>query len=119
MVDNFYPNSSSESILDFVRRRKNEGAVCPTFRGYEPFVELWKIGAVTPYQTSIRLFVEAGYDQHYSVISEIEVEGVEAVCHSGISGIHNIEELLRNPDYKYWEISGLNPRVINGNVVTK
>ena len=111
MPDAYWDETDSESIIAYLKRKHNDRSVAPSFRGYKAFQELLKTGAVTPEITSIRLYINDSCDEHYIVMSETEVEGVELKAHSGREGRHNIEQLLQREDYRYWEVSGLNPAV--------
>ena len=50
-----YQGSIDGDIKQYLIETHSNGMVCPTFKGYEPFEQLWDLGVVTPQITSIRL----------------------------------------------------------------
>jgi hypothetical protein len=110
-----YGGHADGDIKQHLKNMHESGAVAPTFKGYEPFKQLWDLGFVTPQITVIRLMFNLGRgDENYSIVDEENLEGVILNCHSGIPGVHNTKELLTNTKAKYWEISGLNPKAYRG-----
>lgn len=110
MQSTHYRGEIDGDIKEYLIRRHSDGGVCPSFIGYEPFRQLWKMGVITPEITSIRLYIPARHDEHYIVIDENIVEGVELPAHSGQPGLYNIKDLLTKTKADYWEVEGLNPR---------
>jgi hypothetical protein len=104
-----YRGKVDGDIKKYLRRRHEDGAVCPSFVGYEPFEQLWALGVVTPGVTSIRLNFSCRQDEHYDVIDRDTAEGVSLNAHSGHQGRHSIKALLTNKESRYWEVDGLHP----------
>ncbi len=109
MQPTHYRGKVDGNIKKYLRRRHEDGAVCPSFVGYEPFEQLWALRVVFPYVTSIRLFFPQRQDEHYYVIDKDTAEGVLLKAHSGQQGRHSIRSLLTNKESQYWEVDGLHP----------
>ena len=106
-----YRGKRDGSIKRYLREtHEGGGSRLPSFRGYEPFQQLWALGVVTPQITSIRLFKGTASDEHYSVIDETHREGVGLKAHSGQPGLHETREILTRTDFDFWEASSLDPR---------
>jgi len=106
-----YRGSIDGDIKAYLKEMHENGAVCPSFRGYEPFKQIWDLGVMLPNIASIRLVHGHGMDEHYIVADEDHLEGVELKAHSGKSGMHNTKEILTKTKAGFWEVSGLNPKV--------
>ncbi|MBI2578613.1 MAG: hypothetical protein HYW26_02785 [Candidatus Aenigmarchaeota archaeon] len=105
----FYKPERDGTIENYLKNRR-ETNLPFAFRGLEPYQQLWDKGYIAPGIASIRLvFSHARSDEHYCVVSEQELEGVELPVHSGKAGIHDPREILTGKDFSWWEISGLNP----------
>lgn len=97
-------------IREYLIRRHSDGAVAPSFVGYEPFEQLWEMGVVRPLATNIRLYLPGRDDEQYWVVDEDQVEGAQLSHHSGKPGLHNTKDLLSTTEAQYWEVSGLDPK---------
>jgi hypothetical protein len=109
-----YRGSIDGDIKKYLKEMHENGAVCPTFTGYEPFKQLWDLGVMLPYIASIRLLHGEGMDEHYYVVDENHLEGIELKAHSGQPGLHDAKELLTKTRAPYWEADGLDPRAYRG-----
>ncbi len=105
-----YRGSIDGDIKTYLKEMHENGAVCASFVGYEPFKQIWDLGVMRPGVASIRLVHGQGHDEHYIVVDENNVEGVLLDAHSGRKGLHNIRELLTNTKAGFWEVDGLDPR---------
>ena len=105
-----YRGSIDDDIRKYLKETHENGAVCPSFRGYEPFKQLWDLGVMLPRIASIRLVHGQGMDEHYIVADEEHLEGISLEAHSGKEGLHNTKELLTKTRAGFWEASGLDPR---------
>src|SRR3989344_2661544 len=106
-----YHGSIDGDIRKYLKEMHENGAVCPSFRGYAPFKQLWDLGVMLPGIASIRLVHGQGYDEYYYVVDEHTLEGVLLKAHSGQEGMHNAKELLTHTQAPYWQVEGLDPRV--------
>lgn len=97
-------------IKEYLIEMHSNGAVAPSFRGHEPFKQMWEMGIITPEIASIRLVHGSGMDEHYMIINENTMEGISLMAHSGKPGFHNIQDILSKTEAPFWEISGLHPR---------
>ena len=78
-------------------------AVYPLFKGYEHFQQLWDKGYLEPNVSCIRLMWNIGrHDEHFGVIGEDTIEGIELPAHSGRPGRHSAREILSNGPC--WEV---------------
>jgi hypothetical protein len=109
-----YRGSIDGDIKKYLKETHENGAVCSSFIGYEPFKQLWDLGVVEPGIASIRLYFPNRSDEHYIVADENNLEGVLLNAHSGQKGLHNTKELLTKTEAKYWEVDDLNPRAYRG-----
>lgn len=106
-----YRGSIDGDIKKYLIEAHSNGMVCPTFKGYEPFEQLWDLGVVTPQITSIRLMFNIGRgDEHYIVADKEHLEGIVIKAHPGQEGLHITKELLTKTKADYWEVNGLNPK---------
>lgn len=105
-----YRGSIDGNIRAYLKEMHENGAVCPSFKGYEPFKQLWDLGIMLPEIVSIRLVHGQGMDEHYIVADEFYLEGVELDAHSGRQGLHSTKEILTGTKAPFWEIDGLDPR---------
>ncbi|MFH1977942.1 MAG: hypothetical protein ABIJ92_01300 [Candidatus Aenigmatarchaeota archaeon] len=79
------------------------------FHGLKQYQLLWDTGYLEPQISSIRLmWSHARSDEHYMVISENELEGIEAAYHGGKPGIHRPKDILI-ADAPPWEALDLHP----------
>jgi len=107
----YYRGSIDGDIKKYLIEIHENGSVCPTFVGYEPFKQLWDLGVVHPEITSIRLmFNYSRGDEHYIVADEKHLECILLKAHSGKEGLHNTKELLTKTEAKYWEVDDLDPK---------
>lgn len=105
----FYKPRRDGPIENYLKMRK-EMNLPFSFRGLEPYQELWNKRYIMPDIASVRLvFSHARSDEHYCVVSEHELEGIELPMHSGKPGMHDPEKILTDKEISWWEISGLNP----------
>jgi len=109
-----YRGSIDGDIKIYLKDMHENGAVCPSFKGYEPFKQLWDLGVMLPEIASIRLVHGQGMDEHYIVMDEDHLEGVLLNAHSGKHGLHNTKEILTNTQAPFWEVDGLDPRAYRG-----
>jgi hypothetical protein len=101
-------------IKKYLKEMHENGAVCPSFVGYEPFRQIWDLGVMQLGIASIRLVHGQGSDEHYIVADENNLEGVLLNAHPGKKGLHNTQELLTKTNAPFWEVSGLDPRAYRG-----
>lgn len=107
-----YSGAIDGNIKEYLVECRQDGRVAPTFKGYEPFKQLWDLEAIVPDYTSIRLMWSSGRtDEFYIVLDKEKIEGINLRVHSGQPGIHNTQKILTNTDADYWCIEGLNPKV--------
>jgi hypothetical protein len=109
-----YRGSIDGDIEAYLKEMHENGAVAPSFTGYEPFKQLWELGVMTPGIASIRLVHGSGEDEHYSVVDKNHLEGVLLPVHSGKEGLHNAREILTRTKASFWEVSGLDPIAYRG-----
>ena len=109
-----YHGSIDGDIRKNLKEMHENGAVCHSFRGYEPFKQLWDLGVMLPGIASVRLVHGQGHDEHYIVADENHLEGVLLQAHSGKSGLHNTRDVLTNTEAGFWEVDGLDPRAYRG-----
>jgi len=109
-----YRGSIDGDIKAYLKEMHENGAVSPSFVGYEPFKQLWDLGVMYPGIASIRLVHGQGADEHYIVADETHLEGVLLKAHSGKEGLHNTKELLTKTKAPFWEASGLDPKAYRG-----
>jgi len=108
-----YRGSIDGDIKAYLKEMHENGVVCPSFTGYEPFKQVWDLGVIHPEITSIRLkFISR--DEHYMVVDEHQVQGVELKMHSGQDGLFDTKELLTKTQAPFWEIDGLDPKAYRG-----
>lgn len=105
-----YSGKSDGNIKEYLKHIHEEN-IPATFIGYEPFKQLWDMEVVCPGITSIRLMhnLDRG-DEHYMVMDETHLEGIDLQMHSGQQGFHDTKEILTKTDAKYWEINNLHPK---------
>ena len=89
----------------------NGYSVSPLFVGYDWFKRLLKEGWIMPNISNIRIYRRFGFDEHYTVISEKEVEGIEIEFHGGKPGIHDPKNLLTEKGPS-WEPIGINTELL-------
>jgi hypothetical protein len=111
-----YRGSIDGDIKKYLKKMHENGAVCPSFKGYEPFKQLLDLGVMLPEVASIRLVHGQGSDEHYILVDENSLEGVELKAHSGKPGLHNAEILLTTTQapFCFWEAGNLDPRAFRG-----
>ena len=114
MRSTHYRGSIDGDIKLYLKEMHENGAVCPSFKGYEPFEQLWNLGVMHPEIASIRLVYGQGMDEHYLVVDEDKLEGIELKAHSSKPGLHNAKELLTKTTAPFWEVDGLDPRAYRG-----
>ena len=115
MQGTHYRGNIDGDIKKYLNKMHENGAVCPTFTGYEPFKQLLDLELVCPEVTSIRLmFNHARGDEHYIVVDEEHLEGILLNAHSGQKGLYNTKDILTKTEAKYWEVDGLNPKAYRG-----
>jgi len=107
----YYRGSIDGDIKKYLQERHNDGSVAPTFIGFAPFKQIWDLGVIEPHIATIRLMHDQGWDEHYVVVDETQVEGIALITHAGKPGLHNTQELLTTTMAPYWEIQNLNPKV--------
>ena len=110
MKSTHYSGKTDGNIKTYLKEMHVNGAVCPSFVGYEPFRQLWTLGLVTTDVTSVRLYFPDRQDEHYLVVDEIHLEGISLMAHSGQEGLHETEKILSDANLRYWEVSSLNPK---------
>ena len=104
-----YQGPEDGDIKDYLVWGHDNGIVAPTFKGYEPFKQLWDMGVVIPEIAMVRLKYGMRSDECYVVKDKDNVEGMELEAHSGHKGIFNTKELLSTTDADNWEALGLMP----------
>lgn len=80
-----------------------DGFSCfPLFRGYKQFKMLWDLGYLEPHISVIRLMWNLGRgDEHYGVLGEFELEGIENHAHGGEVGTHDVRKLLKRKQINF------------------
>ena len=109
-----YRGSIDGDIKAYLKEMHENGAVNPSFTGYEPFKQMWDLGFMDSYVASIRLVHGACLDEHYYVVDEHHLEGAKLKDYSGKEGLHNTKDILTNTQAKFWEISMLKPKAYRG-----
>jgi len=109
-----YRGKIDGDIKKYLKEKHENGAVCASFIGYEPFKQLWDLGVICPGIASVRLYFPERSDEHYIVADKDTLEGVVLNVHSGQPGLHNTQELLSKTQANYWEVDGLDPKAYRG-----
>lgn len=76
----------------------HDGISCfPLFHGYRMYQELWNKGYLLPNISVIRLMWNVGKgDEHFLVLEDKRLQGLEANMHSGRPGIHDPKKILKS-----------------------
>ncbi len=87
--------------------RCNQNRTPPTFKGVQFFPQLVELGYIVPDISVVRIVLShAAFDQAYAVQENMKLAGLDLPLHSGISGEHTLDELLRRlPKDVVWEFS--------------
>jgi hypothetical protein len=82
------------------------------FKGHEYFQKLWEEGYLMPGASIIRVMYNTSRgDEHYLVLGEKELKGLQIPLHSGMPGTHHPKIILRE-DTPPWEAQALNPKPV-------
>jgi len=80
-------------IESYIKSR--EYSMHPVFKGHEPFEELWKKGYLIPRVSAIRVLWNIGReDEHFRVINDQILLGIQLPAHSGREGYHSPIQIL-------------------------
>lgn len=78
-------------------------AAFPLFRGFEQYVMLKDKGLFLPDYSVIRLMWNVGRgDEHFLVLEDYRLEGLQTPAHAGREGIHEPEKIF-TADCPCWE----------------
>ncbi len=110
MRSSHYSGSIDGDIREYLREMRKRGVTAPTFKGPEPYVQLWELGIMVPYLATIRLSRLVTQELYYAV-DKTHVEGFADMMYAGKIGVHDAEGLLKDSEVLYWEVGGLDPGI--------
>lgn len=89
----YYTPERDGSIAEFLS--KFDYGTFPLFRGLEQYTLLWNDGFLVPDYSVIRVMWNVGRgDEHYNVMNDGKLEGIDAPAHQGNPGVHDAKDLL-------------------------
>ena len=104
----YYISERDGSLKDYVINQKRLGAN-PLFKGHGSYEQLRDGGFLVVDYSIIRLMWGDGRgDEHFQVVNEFKLEGLEGKMHSGREGIHDYKNIL-NDDAPRFEAHNLKP----------
>lgn len=93
MFHPYYTPERDVSIAEFLS--KFDYGTFPLFKGYEQYKQLWNEGFLVPDYSVIRIMWNVGRgDEHYNVMNDGRLEGIDAPMHQGNPGVHDARDLL-------------------------
>ena len=113
-INNFgqwYDSRRDGDLADYLREH-NGSRASNLFKGFKQYRMLWQKGYLEPEVSIIRIMYDVGRgDEHYLVVGENKLKGIDVPYHPGKSGIHDPRKLLSR-GCPAWEAQSLNPHPI-------
>lgn len=107
MNANWYNSKRDGPIANYIKGCKQNN-INPGFKGSKHYQTLWDAGYLEPELTYIRMmWGDARDDEHYVVLGEREMEGVQLMAHSGKNGVHDPKDILDAEGAPFWEAQHL------------
>lgn len=92
----------------------------PLFKGFKQFKMLWEEGWFIPNFSVVRIMWNVGRgDEHYTVISSDELEGIDASYHQGKQGRHSAREIFGRKDCPCFEAQHLSHEHLEQKVINR
>ena len=87
-------NPQTHALEEYLRVYDGRSAF-PLFKGYKHYKMIWDRGLFIPDFSIIRIMQDRGRgDEHYFVIGEFEIRGLEHSLHGGKPGKHDPRKVL-------------------------
>ena len=107
----WYDQKRNGDLAEYLKEH-NGSRASNLFRGFRQYRMLWQKGYLEPGISVIRIMYHTGRgDEHYLVVGENELQGIDVPYHPGKLGIHNPRKLLSG-ECPAWEAQSLNPHPI-------
>ena len=104
----WYTPERDGSLAKYLSEKEDSIYTFPLFKGLLPYQELIKRGYLTPNISVIRLMWSSGRgDEHFGVVDNFQLEGIEVQVHAGRKGIHRPEDIFTDKA-PCWEAQMLN-----------